>query len=117
MWPGARLVSEAARTTLDVRPFIGITIAAGIMLLLGLIDDIRGVNPRGKIAGEVAAACVLYAYGLGIPLITNPFGESIATGVFDLPLTILWVLIVVNAINLIDGIDGLSPRAPSSSPR
>ena len=54
---------------------------------------------------------MLYAYGLGIPLITNPFGESIATGVFDLPLTILWVLIVVNAINLIDGIDGLASGA------
>jgi len=108
---GARLVSDAARTTLDVRPLIGITIAAGIVLLLGLVDDTRAVNPWGKIAGEVAAAWVLYAYGLGIPLISNPFGDAIATGVFNLPLTILWVLVVVNAINLIDGIDGLASGA------
>jgi len=60
---------------------------------------------------NVVAACVLYAYGLGIPLISNPFGESIATGVFDLPLTILWVLIVVNAINLIDGTEYIAAGA------
>lgn len=105
---GARAVSEAARTTLDVRPFVGITIAAAIIVALGVIDDRWGVKPLGKIAGEVAAACILYAFGLGVPLLTNPFGEAIVTGPFDLPLTIVWVLIVINAINLIDGIDGLA---------
>ena len=108
---GARLFSSAARDTLEVRPFVGITLAAGIMILLGVIDDIKALNPWWKIAGEVAAACVLYAYGLGIPLLTNPFGDAIATGPFDLLLTIVWVLIVVNAINLIDGIDGLASGA------
>ena len=81
------------------------------MILLGVIDDIKVLNPWWKIAGEVAAACVLYAYGLGIPLLTNPFGDAIATGSFDLPLTVIWVLVVVNAINLIDGLDGLASGA------
>ncbi len=108
---GARLVSDAARTTLDARPLIGITLAAAIVLLLGVVDDIKALNPWWKIAGEVAAACVLYAYGLGVPLLTNPFGDPIETGVFNLPLTIIWVLVVVNAINLIDGIDGLATGA------
>jgi UDP-GlcNAc:undecaprenyl-phosphate GlcNAc-1-phosphate transferase len=107
----ARLVSDAARTTLEVRPFVGITIAAAVMLVLGVVDDIKALNPWWKIVGEVVAASVLYAYGLGIPLLTNPFGDAIATGVFDLPLTIIWVLVVVNAINLIDGIDGLATGA------
>ena len=49
---GARLVSEAARTTLDVRPFIGITIAAGIVLLLGLLDDIRVSIPGARSPGR-----------------------------------------------------------------
>jgi UDP-GlcNAc:undecaprenyl-phosphate/decaprenyl-phosphate GlcNAc-1-phosphate transferase len=105
---GARLVSESARTTVDRRALIGITIAAGIVLLLGLVDDIRGVNPWGKIAGEALAGWVLYLYGLGIPLISNPWGDAIETGAFNLPLTIVWVLVVVNAINLIDGMDGLA---------
>ena len=109
---GARLVSEVARTDLDVRPLLGITIASGIIILLGVIDDIRGVNPWGKIVGEMGAAWVLYLYGLGIPLVTNPFGDAaINTGMFNLPLTVLWVLVVVNAINLIDGIDGLASGA------
>ena len=107
----ARLVSDAARTTLDSRPLIGITLASAVIVFLGLIDDKRALNPWWKIGGEIAAACILWAYGLGVPLLTNPFGEAIATGPFDLPLTIIWVLVVINAVNLIDGIDGLATGA------
>ncbi|WKZ81999.1 MAG: MraY family glycosyltransferase [Acidimicrobiia bacterium] len=104
---GARLVSERIRE-LDTRPLIGLTLAAVVILILGLVDDVKGVRPWWKIAGVVAAAVVLYAYGYGIPLISNPFGDAIGSGVFNLPLTIGWVLVVVNAINLIDGLDGLA---------
>lgn len=108
---GARLVSDAARTTLPVRPLVGITIAAVIVVLLGVVDDARGVRPWGKLLGEALAGWVLWAHGLGIPLISNPFGEAFQTGILDLPLTLIWVLVVVNAINLIDGIDGLASGA------
>jgi len=106
----ARVLPGPART-LDFEPLLGLTLAALIVVALGLVDDLRGVGPWGKLAGQVAAACVLHAFGFGVPLISNPFGEPIVSGVFDLPLTILWVVVVVNAINLIDGLDGLAAGA------
>jgi UDP-GlcNAc:undecaprenyl-phosphate GlcNAc-1-phosphate transferase len=56
----------------------------------------------------VCAALVLFHFGFGVPLITNPFGPPIASGHFNLPLTVIWVVVVMNAINLIDGLDGLA---------
>jgi UDP-GlcNAc:undecaprenyl-phosphate GlcNAc-1-phosphate transferase len=51
---------------------------------------------------------VLFHFGFGVPLITNPFGAPIESGPFNLLLTVLWVVAVMNAINLVDGLDGLA---------
>jgi UDP-GlcNAc:undecaprenyl-phosphate GlcNAc-1-phosphate transferase len=51
---------------------------------------------------------VLFLFGFNVPAITNPFGEPFDVGIWDLPLTVVWVLLVMNAINLIDGLDGLA---------
>jgi UDP-GlcNAc:undecaprenyl-phosphate GlcNAc-1-phosphate transferase len=64
-----------------------------------------------KLAIQTCAALVLVMFGYGVPLITNPFGGSISSGALNLPLTVAWVLIVINAINLIDGLDGLASGA------
>ena len=40
-----------------------------------------------------------------------PLGGGFATGPFNVPLTVGWVLIVINAINLVDGLDGLAAGA------
>jgi UDP-GlcNAc:undecaprenyl-phosphate/decaprenyl-phosphate GlcNAc-1-phosphate transferase len=107
---GARLLPGPARL-LDARPLIGLTAAAVPMLFLGIVDDMRGTGPWTKLAVQACAALVLVHFGYGIPVITNPFGEPLATGVLNTPLTVAWVLLVTNAINLIDGLDGLAAGA------
>jgi UDP-GlcNAc:undecaprenyl-phosphate GlcNAc-1-phosphate transferase len=103
----ARVLPGPARE-LDVRPLLGLTFAAIPMLALGLVDDLRGTNPWTKLAVQACAALLLVRFGYGVPLLTNPFGPTIETGVMSGPLAVLWVLVVVNAINLIDGLDGLA---------
>lgn len=103
----ARLVSEPVRQ-LDVRPLLGLTLASVPVLAVGVADDIRGVPAAVKLALQAAGALVLTAFGYGVPLLTSPFGGSFAAGWLDVPLTVAWVLIVINAINLIDGLDGLA---------
>jgi UDP-GlcNAc:undecaprenyl-phosphate GlcNAc-1-phosphate transferase len=71
-------------------------------------DDLRGAPWAVKLAFQALAGVVLVASGYGIPVLTNPFGAPIPSGVLDAPLTVLWVVIVTNAINLIDGLDGLA---------
>jgi UDP-GlcNAc:undecaprenyl-phosphate GlcNAc-1-phosphate transferase len=107
---GARLLPGQARE-LELRPLMGLSLAAIPLLALGAVDDLRGAPPWAKLAIQTCAALVLVLFGYGVPLISNPFGGSLTTGVLDVPLTVAWVLIVVNAINLIDGLDGLASGA------
>jgi UDP-GlcNAc:undecaprenyl-phosphate GlcNAc-1-phosphate transferase len=81
----------------------GIAIAA-----LGLYDDLRGANATKKFVVQFAVALLLYKLGFRFDVIANPFGEPIALGWLNLPLTLLWIAGVINAMNLIDGLDGLA---------
>jgi UDP-GlcNAc:undecaprenyl-phosphate GlcNAc-1-phosphate transferase len=106
----ARILPGPARA-LELRPLLGLTVAAIPILALGVVDDLRGMPPWAKLALQACAALVLVLFGYGIPVITNPFGEPFASGWLNLPLTMLWVMVVTNAINLIDGLDGLASGA------
>src|SRR5262249_53659769 len=103
----ARVLPGPARE-LDVRPLLGLSLATLPILALGVLDDIAGVGPWVKLAVQACAALTLTVFGYGVPLLTNPFGNAIVTGVWSLPLTVLWVIVLTNAINLIDGLDGLA---------
>jgi UDP-GlcNAc:undecaprenyl-phosphate GlcNAc-1-phosphate transferase len=87
---------------------MGLTLAGGIILCLGLYDDLKGCAPATKIAFQVVAGSILCAYGFGVERITNPFGGALSLGLLNVPATILWIVLIVNAINVIDGLDGLA---------
>lgn len=93
---------------LDPRPLLGLTCASIPVLALGVLDDLRDVGPWTKLAVQACAALTLTVFGYGVPLLTNPFGEPFVTGLWSLPLTVLWVILLTNAVNLIDGLDGLA---------
>jgi UDP-GlcNAc:undecaprenyl-phosphate GlcNAc-1-phosphate transferase len=106
----ARILPGPARI-LEPKPILGITLAAVPILILGIADDVRGAKPWVKLAVQTMSALILVWFGYGIPLLSNPFGGAISSGIFNVPLTIGWVLLVVNAINLVDGLDGLASGA------
>jgi UDP-GlcNAc:undecaprenyl-phosphate GlcNAc-1-phosphate transferase len=93
---------------IDPRPLMGYTLAGLLVLALGIFDDVRGAPPAVKLIVQAAAAVILTEFGLGIPAISLPFVGEIPSGIFNVPLTIAWVLMVTNSINLIDGLDGLA---------
>jgi len=95
----------------DMGPLLGFTLACVPILILGALDDLKGTTPLVKLVFQAVAAVILTRFGLGIPLISLPFRGGLATGLFNVPLTIGWVLIVTNAINLVDGLDGLAAGA------
>jgi UDP-GlcNAc:undecaprenyl-phosphate GlcNAc-1-phosphate transferase len=103
----ARLIPGPAQV-LELRPLIGLSLSAIPILLLGIVDDLRGATPWAKLGIQICAALVLFHFGFDVPAITNPFGGTVAAGVLNLPLTVAWVVVVMNAINLIDGLDGLA---------
>ncbi|MEL7597340.1 MAG: MraY family glycosyltransferase [Clostridiaceae bacterium] len=90
---------------------IGILIGATIIVIGGLIDDLKDIRPWQKLLFQVSAAVVLILFGVEIAVVTNPFPSNslfLKLGWLSIPITIFWVVGITNAINLIDGVDGLA---------
>jgi len=80
-----------------------------LILIMGIVDDIKKLQPRVKFLLQIFAGSLLLLFGIGIYNITNPFSEgTIHLGILSIPITILWVVGITNALNLIDGLDGLA---------
>ena len=83
------------------------------ILVLGItcfLDDVKGIKPLVKLAGQTLAAIIVVSSGVLIDNFTIPFKENnvMLNEVFSYILTIGWIVGITNAINLIDGLDGLS---------
>lgn len=82
---------------------------ATLVLLLGSLDDVRGVGPLAKLAGQTLAALIAVYGGYGFHALTNPFGGDVVwLGALGGLLSVAWIVVVTNAFNLIDGLDGLA---------
>lgn len=94
-----------------------------LIVLVGLVDDWKGLRGRVKLAGQIIAVSVLIAGGVLIRRI-DIFGCQLS---FETPtysatlrgyevsfaplaylVTLFWLLGAINALNLLDGIDGLA---------
>ena len=77
---------------------------SALIFLTGFIDDVAGLKPWQKLAGQAAAAFAAYAAGVRILGIAGvPTADW-----WSLPVTVAWLIGCANAFNLIDGMDGLA---------
>jgi UDP-GlcNAc:undecaprenyl-phosphate GlcNAc-1-phosphate transferase len=92
-----------------LRPNRAPAILTGALLLVvvGFVDDVRGMRALVKLAWQIAAAVLAFVLGLSLERLHLPWG-TVALGVLALPVTVIWIVAVINAINLIDGLDGLA---------
>ena len=91
-----------------LRFFRGILLGSLLLLGVGMLDDLREVRPRWKVAVQVLAAVVVYFHGFRIEVLSFGAVTEMGLGWASLPATILWVVTISNAYNLIDGLDGLA---------
>nr|WP_067063069.1 MraY family glycosyltransferase [Mucilaginibacter sp. L294] len=83
--------------------------ASIILFIMGVKDDLSGVNPSTKFLVQFIVATILVI--LGDIRFTSMYGVF---GIYNIPyvtsaiLSILFVILIINAFNLIDGIDGLA---------
>ena len=88
---------------------IGTFLGIIILSITCVIDDIIGIRPIVKLAGQLLAALVAVGFGIRINELTPTFLTTPELQeAFSVLLTIGWIVIVTNSINLIDGLDGLS---------
>lgn len=85
-----------------------ILIGSFIIIITGIVDDIKPIPAKYKFLFQVVAACVVAFYGKILLQDLSAFGFYINFGIFSYPITILFIVSIINCINLIDGLDGLA---------
>jgi UDP-GlcNAc:undecaprenyl-phosphate GlcNAc-1-phosphate transferase len=78
----------------------GFFLAGFVVLVFGLQDDLRPMDPWTKLLAQLASALVLVGFGVQVSLTHIP--------VVDVAITVLWVVGVINAINYADNMNGLA---------
>jgi UDP-GlcNAc:undecaprenyl-phosphate/decaprenyl-phosphate GlcNAc-1-phosphate transferase len=88
---------------------LGAALAATVVVVVGAYDDLRTLSVPAKVAGQVLAAGVLILNGVQFSYFWFPGLGILSLGPdLAVPITLLWVLAMINAVNLIDGLDGLA---------
>ena len=77
---------------------------SAVIVITGLFDDRYELSSWVKLFAQIVAGVLVY-------LLNDGFSSNlyhIKLGWFSLPLTVIWVVGIINAFNLIDGLDGLA---------
>lgn len=82
----------------DMR-FAGYLFGALGIFWLGLVDDIVTIKPDTKLIGQIIVACIVIIFGIKFNVAADPL--------INIPLTVFWIVGIVNAFNLLDNMDGL----------
>ena len=85
-----------------------IVLGAVLCVVLGLIDDRFSLPPIAKLIGEVGIAAIPVWAGTTIDHVTLPLLGPFDLGAWQYPITILWIVGLMNSLNFIDGMDGLA---------
>ena len=85
-----------------------ILIGSFLIILLGVFDDIKPLTPLIKFGGQLLAAIIVVYYGNIVMQDISAFGFYINFAFLAKPITILFIVAVINCMNLIDGLDGLA---------
>lgn len=100
--PLPEIVEQNLRGLVQQAPRLWLLVGAGtVLMILGLVDDRRGLSWQVRMAVEVAVATLIVWRGWHVTLyIDAPW----LTGA----LSVLWIVGLINSFNMLDNMDGLS---------
>ncbi len=89
--------------------WLPLALCNALIFSVGFVDDLKPLGAKVKLVGQIGTALILYAMGVSIDMLSNPFGDgALVLGWWSLPLTLFWLVSIPNIVNLIDGMDGLA---------
>lgn len=102
----------------------GILIGGGLIVLLGTLDDKYDISPYLRFILNVLIVAITISFGLGIPYISNPFGDVIRLDTIKITFelfgehnfllianlfSLLWIVALMNFVSWSSGVDGQLP--------
>ena len=85
-----------------------VLISSFVLLITGMIDDIKPLRARYKLIGQFIASLTVVVYGGLLLQDVSFFGLYINFGWFAYIVTVFFILGCINCMNFIDGLDGLA---------
>jgi len=90
-------------------PYGGILLGTAAVVLVGLVDDIRGLRASTKLLAVAAIALIpTVGWDLTFDQVGLPLIGTLDLGWVAYPLTVVWIAALANLVNLIDGMDALA---------
>ena len=91
----------------------GVLLAAGVITVVGALDDRFDLHPALKLLGQVLAAVIVVHFGVAVKAITLPFAGTLHfpnAGITNAGpvLTVIGLVVMMNVVNFSDGVDGLA---------
>src|ERR671929_629317 len=87
----------------------GLLLGATVATTVGAIDDFRGLRWWEKLGGQLAAAAIPVGFGIWVHRFTFPIlGIHTLPKWLGMPLSVLWIVAIMNMVNFLDGLDGLA---------
>jgi UDP-GlcNAc:undecaprenyl-phosphate GlcNAc-1-phosphate transferase len=87
----------------------GLLLGAAVAVTVGAIDDFRGLRWFEKLGGQVLAAVIPVGFGVWVDRFTFPvIGIHALPAWVGMPLTVIWIVAIMNMFNFLDGMDGLA---------
>jgi UDP-GlcNAc:undecaprenyl-phosphate/decaprenyl-phosphate GlcNAc-1-phosphate transferase len=83
-------------------------VGAGLITLVGAVDDLFDLPPLVKLVGQIAAALIAVEGGAVVTDVTVPFIGPLQFPNTGGVLTVIWLVGVMNVVNFSDGVDGLA---------
>ncbi len=81
-------------------PLLGVLLGAAFLMLVGIVDDAQGMDPRVKLLAQAGAAFMAAMFGIQTTFLGVAY--------LNIPFTLLWIVGITNAFNLLDNMDGLA---------
>lgn len=82
------------------KQFVGLFTGGAIAFAMGLADDAYNTRPMLKLGVQILCGVLMILTGTTIDLFHSPY--------FDYPMTVLWVVVVMNSLNMLDNMDGIT---------
>jgi UDP-GlcNAc:undecaprenyl-phosphate GlcNAc-1-phosphate transferase len=106
----AQFLSVERQDPQELTRLTGLLLGSTFIFLMGVWDDKRELSPAPQLSVQFIASLIAIAFLIFIEVINNPFTNLQVwfPWFVTVPLTIFWLMGMMNTVNWLDGLDGLA---------